>query len=66
LPGNAILLLYHWLPDDALDVRITLPPEQKVVGLAGEIVGWAGIAFTVTTTGVDAAEEHPLTVETTV
>jgi hypothetical protein len=39
----------------ALEVSVTDPPAQKVVGPPGVIVGVAGKAFTVTTVGVLAA-----------
>ena len=29
----------HWLPDGLLEVSVTLPPAQKVVGPPGVIVG---------------------------
>ena len=47
------------LPLAALDVRVTLPPVQKVVGPPGVIVGVGGIGFTVTDVGVDTAEVQP-------
>ena len=42
-----------------LDVSVTLPPVQNVVGPPGVMVGVAGAAFTVTETGVDDAEVQP-------
>jgi len=45
----------HELPDTELDVNVTLPPAQNVVGPTAEIVGVAGKALTVTTV---AAEER--------
>jgi hypothetical protein len=42
------------LPPAPLEVKVTLPPAQKVVGPPGVMVGVAGIGFTVT---VVAAEE---------
>src|ERR1043165_9764667 len=33
---------YHWLPLAALELSVTLPPAQNVVGPAGVIVGVAG------------------------
>ena len=41
-----------------LDIRVTLPPWQKVVFPFGVIVGVAGFEFTVTVVGTDEAE-HP-------
>jgi hypothetical protein len=38
----------------ALDVNVTLPPSQKVVGPPAVIVGADGNAFTVTTVAAEA------------
>ena len=38
-----------------LDVKVTLPPAQKVVVLLAVIVGVPGNAFTVTTVAADDA-----------
>ena len=46
---------YHWLPLAALDVSVTLPPAQKVVGPPGVIVGVAGIGLTVTVVPAEVA-----------
>ena len=35
-------LRYHWLPLAALELSVTLPPAQNVVGPAAVIVGVAG------------------------
>src|SRR5438067_335977 len=35
----------HWLPLAALDVSVTLPPAQNVVGPPGVMVGCAGIGL---------------------
>jgi len=43
------------LPLAALDVRVTDPPLQNVVGPPGVMVGVAGIGLTVTTVAADAA-----------
>jgi hypothetical protein len=43
----------HVFPLGADEVRVTLPPEQKVVGPPGVIVGVAGIGFTVTASAGD-------------
>ena len=42
------------------DVKVTDPPEQKVVGPPAEMVGVVGAAFTVTVSGLDVAEQDPL------
>lgn len=52
----------QWFPLDEEDVRVTLFPAQSVVD-PPEIVGAAGVAFTVTTTGVELADTQPLTFE---
>jgi hypothetical protein len=44
-------------PVDSLEVRVTLPPEQKVVGPLAEMIGITGVV-TLTVTIVDVAE-HP-------
>ena len=49
----------HWLPDALLDVSVTLPPAQNVVGPPALIVGVAGIGVAVTVTGADAGLEQP-------
>src|SRR5258706_16076148 len=49
----------HWLPDALLDVSVTLPPVQKVVGPPGVIVGVAGGGLTVTVVGAEAALVQP-------
>jgi len=53
-------------PVALLLASVTLPPVQNVVAPEGVIVGVAGIGFTVTTTGADAAEVHPNEVTCTV
>jgi len=45
----------HWLPDALLEVSVTLPPAQKVVGPPGVIVGAAGSGLTVTAVMAEAA-----------
>ncbi len=47
-------LLNHWLPEALLEVSVTLPPAQKVVG-PPLIVGVAGIGLTVTVVAAEAA-----------
>ena len=51
--------MFQLLPDALLDVSVTLPPVQNVVGPPGVIVGVAGVAACETTVGVDTPEEHP-------
>jgi hypothetical protein len=46
----------HTLFDGEEEVSTTLLPEQNVVGPPAEIVGVAGIGFTVTTIAVEGAE----------
>jgi hypothetical protein len=53
------------LPLALLDVSVTLPPVQKVVGPLGVIVGVAGAGVTVTAVDADGALEQPLVVTTT-
>jgi hypothetical protein len=48
------------------DVSTTLPPAQKVKGPPAEIVGVAGIGFTVTVVPADATEVQPPLVRVTV
>src|ERR1051325_375642 len=57
---------YHWLPDALLEVSVTEPPAQNVVGPPGVMVGVAGIGFTVTGVAVDEALGQPETVTPTV
>lgn len=47
------------LPDVALDVKVTEPPEQNVVGPLAVTVGVAGIGLTTILAGIDDAEKHP-------
>jgi hypothetical protein len=49
-----------------LEVNVTMPPVQKVVGPSGVIVGIAGIGFTVTVVAVEGELVHPLIVSVTV
>ena len=55
----------HWFPLALLDVSVTLPPAQNVVGPPGVIVGVAGAGFTVTVVEDDGALEQPFAVTTT-
>ena len=43
----------------ALEVRVTLPPAQKVSGPPAVIVGVAGAALTVTPVAAEGALWHP-------
>ncbi len=61
-PLIRLLSLYHWLPLTEDELKVTLPPLQKVVVLPAVIVGADGTGFTVTTIAFDEADEHPLTV----
>ena len=54
------------MPLALLEVSVTLPPVQKVVGPPGVIVGVAGIGLTVTTTAAEAALVQPVVVTLTV
>ena len=49
----------HTLLEDELEVRITLPPSQNVVGPPAKMVGTGGLLFTVTTVGAETLE-HPI------
>jgi hypothetical protein len=49
----------HVFPEEEEDVKVTDPPEQKVVGPPAEMVGVAGASFTVTVSGLDVAEHVP-------
>ncbi len=46
------------------DVKITFPPEQKVVEPDAEIVGVVGVLFTVTIVEADIAEQVPFDKDT--
>ena len=52
-----VALLLHKLPVAELDVSVTLPPWQKVVGPLALIVGTAGNGFTVTLVEAEVAEQ---------
>ena len=45
---DVVSLVDHKYPEPALAVKLTLPPEQNVVGPPAEIVGVAGIEPIVT------------------
>jgi hypothetical protein len=52
-------LVDHEFPDACEEVKVTDPPEQNVVGPFGVIIGAEGLLCTVTTTGVEVAEQAP-------
>jgi hypothetical protein len=54
------------LPDGLLDVRVTLPPPQNVVGPPAVIVGLGGMGLTVTVVAADGALVQPRDVTVTV
>ena len=60
-----VAVVFHVLPAAALEVSTTLPPWQKVSG-PPEMVGAAGMGFTVTAVGADDGLTQPSTVSTTV
>ncbi len=53
-------------PLAALEVRVTLPPVQKVVGPEGVTVGVTAELLTVTTVGAEVAEQPNALVTCTV
>ena len=53
----------HTLLVALVEVSVTLPPAQKVVGPPAEMTGAAGALFTVTTVGAEVAEQ-PFTLVT--
>ena len=54
------------MPLALLDVSVTLPPAQNVVGPPGVMVGVAGVGLTVTLVAADGALLQPLRVTMTV
>ena len=50
----------HVLPVALDDVKVTDPPEQKVVAPPADMVGAVGAGLTVTAIGLDVAEQFPL------
>ncbi len=46
-------------PVAELEVKVTEPPEQKVVGPPAEIVGVVGVGLTVTTDEAEVDEHNP-------
>ena len=57
---------YHWFPLALLEVSVTLPPVQNVVGPPGVIVGVAGIGLIVTVVASDVGLTQPEIVTITV
>ena len=55
--AGVVELSDHMIPDDWLEVSVTLPPLQKVTGPPAEIVGVVGVGFTVTAIAFDTAEQ---------
>ena len=51
-------------PVAALEVKVTLPPEQNVVGPLVDIVGVEGAGLTVTTVAADVPVHPPELTET--
>ncbi len=49
--------LLQTLPITELEVKITFPPSQKVVGPFAEIVGVTGNGFTTTVVALELAEQ---------
>ena len=56
----------HTLLDALLEVKVTLPPAQNVVGPPGVMVGVAGNGVTVTTVGAETAVQPLASVTWTV
>ena len=54
IPG-VVAPVDHRYVDPSLDVKVTLPPVQKVNGPPAVIVGVAGIVLTVTAVAADGA-----------
>ncbi|MNU11775.1 hypothetical protein D3C72_2598950 [compost metagenome] len=55
--------MYHWLPVAELEVKVTEPPAQNVVGAAPALtVGVGGNGFTVTVKAVEAVLGQPVVV----
>ena len=48
------------MPEALEDVKVTEPPEQKVVAPPADMVGAVGAAFTVTAIGLEVTEHDPL------
>lgn len=49
----------HEFPELTLDVSVTLPPAQKVIGPEAVIVGVAGMGLTFTVVASEAGLKHP-------
>jgi hypothetical protein len=58
--------LLQTLPLGAVELSVTVPPAQKVVGPLGVTDGVEGMLDTVTATGLDVAELQPLATAMTV
>jgi hypothetical protein len=56
----------HVFPVAEDDVKMTEPPAQNVVGPLAEIVGVAGVGFTVMVSTLELPEEHPFMITSTV
>jgi len=54
-----VALVDHKFPDAALDVNVTLPPAQNVVGPPAVIVGVAGKALTIIVLVVEFVQPLP-------
>ena len=65
-PPMGLPFRYHWLPVALLEVSVTLPPAQKVVGPPGAIVGVGGAGLTVTVVAAEGALVQPAVVTVTV
>jgi hypothetical protein len=55
-----VALFDHVFPVAADEVKMTEPPEQKVVEPPAVIVGTGGSGFTVTEVATDVEEQDPL------
>ena len=49
--------LFHTIPVACDEVSVTLPPLQNMVGPLAEMVGAAGVGFTVTVIAFEVAEQ---------
>ena len=56
--------LYHWFPIAEDEVKSTLPPAQKVVGVVVLMVGVVEAAFTVTVVGTENEQPPPIVTTT--
>ena len=53
------------LPLEAFEIKVALPPWQKLIGPFGEITGVAGVGLTTTVTVLEDAETQPFCVAVT-